>query len=111
MAARPFRKLHEARMRTPIEVAAVQVAPVAEKPRVLARDGIGAGRPFSHILADAEAVQDVVRLSGRISATDSALPAWRDAWAGLCRGANLLVSGELGRAFRGKPERGGSRRR
>jgi hypothetical protein len=56
-------------------------------------------------------VQDVVRLSGRISATDSALPAWRDAWAGLCRGANLLVSGELGRAFRAKPERGGSRRR
>jgi len=61
---------------------------------------------FSRILAEAEAVQDTVllsgrRLSGRRPVTASATTAWRDAWAGLCRGANLLMSGDAERLARG----------
>jgi hypothetical protein len=92
-------------MRTPSEVAAIQVPPVAEQPRVLARDGAGTARPFSQMLAEAEAVQDVVRLSRRDPGTASAVTAWRDGWLGLCRGANLLLGGELGRDGRGRRAR------
>lgn len=65
---------------------------------------------FSRILAEAEAVQDTVllsgrRLSGRLPETASAMPAWRDAWAGLCRGANLLMSGDAARLGRGGIQR------
>ena len=92
-------------MRTPIELAAIQVAPIEEKPRVLAQDGIPGARPFSQILAEAEAVRDVVRLSGRNPGTASAVTAWRDAWNGLCRGANLLMGAELIQGGRAKPVR------
>ena len=82
-------------MRTPLEIAVIKTTPVEAKPRTLGQDAASVSRPFSHILAEAESVQDVVTLSGNFPPTASAVGAWRDAWLGLCRGANLLMSGEL----------------
>jgi len=82
-------------MRTPIEVAVTKPVPVECKPRVLAQEPVSTSRPFSHMLAEAESVQDVVYLSGRLPPTASGVTAWKDAWNGLCRGANVLMSGEL----------------
>jgi hypothetical protein len=82
-------------MRTPLEATVTKPTLVEERPRVMTRDGASVCRPFNDILAEAEAVQDIVHVSGKVPPTASAVIAWREAWSGLCRGANVLMEGEL----------------
>jgi hypothetical protein len=80
-------------MRHPIELAVQQVLPIPAKPAVTADDAASVSRPFALLLAEAEAVHDVVRLSG---AAQQGAPAamLRGAWDMLC--ARLPWSGVLG---------------
>lgn len=80
-------------MRTPVELAVQKLTPVEAKPGTTARDGATVSRPFADILAEAEAVQDVVRLSGRAPA--GAAPALQDAWQGLRRGVDWMFGSQL----------------
>ena len=46
---------------------------------------------FHQVLAEAEAVHDIVRLSGRMPPFAGSVGAWRTAWAHLLHGAGSLV--------------------
>ena len=70
-------------MRHPIELAVQQVLPIAAKPRVTADDAASVSRPFAQLLAEAEAVQDVVRLGAAVTPAAPA-GALRAAWDFLC---------------------------
>jgi hypothetical protein len=74
-------------MRTPVEVAVQKIVPIEAKPATTAPDAATVSRPFAYILAEAESVQDVVRLTVR---TPAAAVVWQDAWTGLCRGVDHL---------------------
>lgn len=80
-------------MRTPIELAVQIPTPVEGKPHATPRDGTAVSRPFADILAEAESVQDVVRLSGK--ASSPGISAFQDAWNGLCRGVDWMIAGGL----------------
>jgi hypothetical protein len=80
-------------MRTPVELSVQMAAPVEAKPDVTPRDGATVSRPFADILAEAEAVQDVVKLSGKANAPGTF--AFQDAWNGLCRGVDWMIAGGL----------------
>ena len=89
-------------MRHPIELAVQQVLPVQSKPDVNAGDAATVSRPFAHLLSEAEAVHDLVRLSlaaqqlggATPSASTAALSGLRSAWDFLS--ARLPWSGMLG---------------
>jgi len=81
-------------MRTPVESTVRKLTPVEPKPDTPARDEATVSRPFADILAEAESVQDVVRLSGRAPARP-VLPGLQDAWDGLRHGVNWMIGAEL----------------
>jgi hypothetical protein len=95
-------------MRTPVEIAVTKLVPVKEKHRATAEDAASVSRPFSLILAEAEAVHDVVRVSWEAPQYASAVGTWRDAWTGLCRGANLLMTGQARLEAPGRQRRKGN---
>ena len=80
-------------MRTPIELTVQMLTPVEGKPDVTPRDRAAVSRPFADILAEAESVQDIVRLSSRPGLP--ATSAFQDAWNGLCRGVDWMMAGGL----------------
>ncbi len=89
-------------MRHPIELAIQNVQPVNHTPGVTAADVAAVSRPFAHLLSEAEAVHDLVRLSlaaqqlGGIApaATGGAMAGLRGAWDYLS--ARLPWAGVLG---------------
>jgi hypothetical protein len=89
-------------MRHPIELAVQQVLPVHPKPDVNASAAATVSRPFAHLLSEAEAVHDLVRLSlaaqqlgGAAPSTSTvAMSGLRGAWDFLS--ARLPWSGVLG---------------
>lgn len=98
------RRQHRERpaMRHPIHLALQEVQPVNYKPGVTAADAATVARPFAHLLSEAEAVHDLVRLSlaaqqlgGMTPAASSgALAGLRGAWDFLS--ARLPWAGVLG---------------
>jgi len=90
-------------MRTPVEIAVQKATPVEAKPGATARDGATVSRPFADILAEAESVQDVVRLSG-IGPAAGMLP-WQEAWLGLQRGVDWMFGMPLSPVLRSRMRR------
>jgi hypothetical protein len=81
-------------MRTPLYQDVRKSAVLETKPGAAARDGATVSRPFADILAEAESVQDVVRLSGQVPHAGIGSPAWQDAWEGLRRGMGRVLGTE-----------------
>jgi len=81
-------------MRTPDHPSVRKPTPVEPKPDVATLDRATVSRPFADMLAEAEAVRDVVRLSTPAPGGAIGSPSWQDAWDGLRRGAGLVLGAE-----------------